>query len=238
MTIARVRARLTTRSATLVGVSLLPVMAAAPRQVAAIEWSPIQLSLGNPLFIPLMVWAPVVGEKPAAWMLEHPLQLIPRDADINGLRISLLQTINKDVRGVDLGGMPVTNGHARGVQVGIVAGVEGDMVGMQLGFVAVARELTGLQMDFMGGASGKGLQLSAGNIGGSFSGVQIGLGGNAASGPVTGLQVGFLNGTPELAGVQLGLINYSGSAKGVQIGALNIIRQGPVPFLPVVNAAF
>ena len=52
-----------------------------------------------------------------------------------------------------------------------------------------------------------------------------------------GLQASLVNVTEKMCGLQLGLVNVS-KKTGFQIGVVNYIKDGPVPFLPIINFAF
>jgi hypothetical protein len=51
--------------------------------------------------------------------------------------------------------------------------------------------------------------------------------------------MGWINITDRMSGLQLGLVNYTRVMdKGLQIGVGNIIAEGGIPFLPLVNWRF
>ncbi|MFA6567280.1 MAG: hypothetical protein WCS96_03640 [Victivallales bacterium] len=54
---------------------------------------------------------------------------------------------------------------------------------------------------------------------------------------MNGLQFSIVNFAEELGGVQLGLVNMS-QKKGFQIGVVNYIKDGMIPFFPVINFKF
>ena len=58
------------------------------------------------------------------------------------------------------------------------------------------------------------------------------------AGEMRGAQIGLVNVCDSGAGLQLGLWNQARTFAGVQIGLCNVISEGPVPFLPIVNASF
>lgn len=162
-------------------ISFYLVFLPALSRLEAIEWSPIQVSLGNPLFIvPL-------GRQWVEWMAYHPLQIIPQDADINGLRISALQTINRNVRGLDVGVFPVTTESVSGIQIGFGCLVEEDMKGICInGFGSgIRNKMSGLQLSPIMNIANqlKGIQIATGNlIKEDGAGVQIAIGANDARG--------------------------------------------------------
>ena len=87
----------------------------------------------------------------------------------------------------------------------------------------------GLQAAFILNQSGKG----TGDVMGGF---QIGL--INVAGDATGMQIGGLNVSQNIVGMQIGVINWANEMTGVQIGVINIIQDGPLPFFPIINAAF
>ncbi|MBP7583427.1 MAG: hypothetical protein KBA61_05310 [Spirochaetes bacterium] len=121
-----------------------------------------------------------------------------------------------------------------GVQAGVVNDVSsgatqlfmmggGGMHGIQLGALNRARHVDGVQIGAINRGSVDGMQLA----------VLLNTGGG-----VTGTQVGFINIANRTKGLQIGVINYTRQMYGVQIGVINIIREGAVPFLPIINASF
>lgn len=92
-------------------------------------------------------------------------------------------------------GLHWTTGDMRGLQIASVNVAEGAMTGVQLGAIAN-----------VAGAQSKGFQLSAVNVGHSY----------------TGGQVGFVNVGRELTGVQFGGVNVGTGAAGAQVGGVNI----------------
>ncbi len=80
--------------------------------------------------------------------------------------------------------------------------------GIQTGAVSVAKKVTGIQ----------------------FSGVNV-------SDNVTGVQGGIVNVSTSVKGLQLGALNYS-SESAFQIGALNIIEDGMIPYMIIMNFSF
>lgn len=54
---------------------------------------------------------------------------------------------------------------------------------------------------------------------------------------MNGLQFSIVNYAEELCGVQLGLVNMSKKG-GFQIGVVNYIKDGAVPFFPIINFKF
>ena len=54
---------------------------------------------------------------------------------------------------------------------------------------------------------------------------------------MSGLQFSIVNFAEELEGVQLGILNMT-EKKGFQIGFVNYIKDGMIPFFPVINFKF
>ena len=68
-------------------------------------------------------------------------------------------------------------------------------------------------------------------------GLQVGLVNKAAD--MYGIQCGLIWNHAKCArGLQLGLINSAETMEGFQVGLVNIIKESPVPFLPIINAHF
>ena len=155
------------------------------------------------------------------------------------------------------GAVAWVDGNMTGLQMGGIANVVcGNAVGLQLGSI-----LNYTRGDFAG------MQISAINHNGTFYGFQVG-GFNYDKGVCWGLQVGVANsdineyrgwsvgavnyaerlngfqlgGVNILAGsgrgVQLGVFNAAAKFSGIQIGVLNIIENGELPIMPVLNAQF
>jgi len=57
---------------------------------------------------------------------------------------------------------------------------------------------------------------------------------------VYGLDAGFENFATEMNGIQVALAGNVaiGRMTGIQLGLVNIIKESPVPFLPIINAQF
>ncbi|MEI9479227.1 MAG: hypothetical protein WCO26_22020 [Deltaproteobacteria bacterium] len=178
----------------------------------------------------------------------NPVQLVPDDWDIYGLRLNLLYGNNRDLVGLDLGlvnsarafegvqlgfmnipieSIPTFGSSSVGVQAGIVNISSGALAGLQIGGLgcAVMGRMAGLQIGMLCDAnvSMTGLQASGGLCGGS------------SSGTMNGVQIGttlipMIFGSPlssncanELNGIQIGLwCNKAGTARGLQIALINI----------------
>lgn len=54
---------------------------------------------------------------------------------------------------------------------------------------------------------------------------------------VSGLQFAIINIADSMAGLQLGIVNIA-DTESFQIGLINVIKDSPIPFLPIINARF
>lgn len=114
-------------------------------------------------------------------------------------------------------------GSVRGIQCGALGNIaDGEMSGIQIQPGAIL----------------------GGNIAGSLYGLQVSTGilpgpsGNIAD-TVRGVQLAVcFNKASEMRGVQIGLVNVAQRLRGVQIGLFNIIREGFLPFCPILNVNF
>ena len=115
------------------------------------------------------------------------------------------------------------------------------VTGFDLGLFGRCRYMEGFQFNILRNEAEDvlaGCQIGFYNTAGRADvlGIQIGLWNEAQS--IRGMQVGVINIANVVSGFQVGLINRSESLYGVQIGAVNVIREGEVPFLPVLNVGF
>ena len=185
--------------------------------------------------------------------------------DETGVQIGLFDLVGGDTLGLQLGGLScVSRGSLRGIQVaglfGTAAGDEPsyglqlaaiaararEFRGIQLGYVAVADDLRGLQLGGYAEADRVlGGQVALAARADAVDGFQAGLvnvcldlDASPRAGEMRGAQIGLVNVCDSGAGLQLGLWNQARTFAGVQIGLCNVIAEGPVPFLPIVNASF
>jgi hypothetical protein len=165
---------------------------------------------------PLVIALLIVGatsvahaQAPIQLSLVTPIQIVPADKAVKGLRFNLIYGTNTAVVGLDLGLVNnTTGGPSEGVQWGGINLVTGTFTGWQSGFVNVQK--------------------------GSFKGLQTGW--INLSGPVEGLQWGLYNSGTEVNGLQLSVVNYAKRIHGVQVGLVNIIKEGgQFPIFPIVN---
>jgi hypothetical protein len=129
----------------------------------------------------ILVAQPVLAqEKPIQLSLFSPIQLVPEEDAISGVRLSLLYGKNKYVTGLDWGLVShCTSGMSKGVQFGVVGYVEADFMGWQSSVVNYTK--------------------------GNFEGFQWGFVNYA--GHANGLQLGFVNYAVSMKGLQVGLVN-------------------------------
>ena len=122
-------------------------------------------------------------DNPFQLSLFNPIQIVPENESVSGIRLNLIYTKNVNVTGFDWGLVNVTTGKQLGVQWGGVNITDGGFTGWQGGFVNVSYgNFVGLQSGFV-------------NYHGSY---------------FNGLQISLVNYTETLKGLQLGLINIIG----------------------------
>jgi hypothetical protein len=182
-------------------------------------------------------WAPM------QFGLACPVQIFSQDWNVSGMRLNILYGNNANVEGFDLGACfnRVTGDFAGFQLAGVANYVAGGVYGLQVAGIA---NMTGGGEDMIGAqigafnmaGKGDGFQIGLCNICDKLTGVQLGLG--SFAGEISGLQVGLLNNADTFAGLQLGFVNYVNDLEGIQIGVINIVRSGPVPFCPALNAGF
>jgi hypothetical protein len=147
------------------------------------------------------------GAKPVQLSLFTPVQIVPPDQSVSGLRLNLIYGKNVDVTGVDWGLVNHDTGNGFAWQGGLVNLVEKDFTGWQDGVANITR--------------------------GSFTGFQSGTFNQTQS--MNGVALGWVNVSKSMRGLQIGLVNVTETLHGLQIGAGNIIQKNKVPFLPIVN---
>ncbi len=183
------------------GVLLLIVTLSSSPLLAA-ECSPLQVS----------VWSPV--------------QLVPVEKTVCGIRLDLLYGDNEGVEGIDIG---LVNGadSLKGIQIGVLNWAsEKDSWGIQIGLLVNSRP------QVVHYASFTGIQIAGfGNRSGAMKGLQLGLFGNMIGNKNDhsaswGIQAGGINNiiNSEFTGLQLGMFNELRNVaqfNGVQIGGFN-----------------
>ena len=122
-------------------------------------------------------------EKPIQLSLFNPIQIVPENQSVSGLRFNLIYGKNTNVTGLDLGLVNQSTGLQNGVQWGGVNLTDGGVTGWQAGFVNISK------------GSSVGLQTGAVNY---------------HQGHFNGLQFSIVNYAATLKGLQLGIINIIG----------------------------
>jgi hypothetical protein len=123
-------------------------------------------------------------DNPFQLSLFNPIQIVPENESVSGIRLNLIYTKNVNVTGLDWGLVNKTTGKQLGVQWGFVNLTDGGFTGWQSGVVNVTN----------GGSVG----LQTGWV-------------NYHMGHFNGLQFSIVNYSATLKGLQLGLINIIGS---------------------------
>ena len=143
--------------------------------------------------------APLRAQAPIQVALFPPVQFVPENEGVEGLRLSIYGR-NASMTGLDFGVVTHTTGTATALQIAVVNLVEGDFTGVQVGWgfgAGVANVVEGRM---------KGLQAAVLNTAGSGEGLQLGIV-NHTSGRMEGLQVSFVNIADDMNGLQVGFIN-------------------------------
>ena len=135
-------------------------------------------------FIILLSANIIAQDNPFQLSLFNPVQIVPENESVNGIRLNLIYTKNVNVTGFDLGLVNVTTGKQLGVQWGAVDITDGGFTGWQGSCIANISK-----GDFVG------FQTAAVNYHGAH---------------FNGLQLAVVNYTATLEGLQLGLINIIG----------------------------
>lgn len=147
-------------------------------------------------------------EHPIQLALWNPVQVVPEQDAVRGVRLNILYGKNAAVTGFDIGLVNHTVNDFMGVQFGVVGISNGDFTGWQNDWVNVVQ--------------------------GAFEGLQSGVVSTAQSG--RGLQFSGVNHAESFRGLQIAIVNYAGYLSGVQVGLVNIIREnGMFPVFPIVN---
>jgi hypothetical protein len=230
--------------------AFLILMILLPSQVYSWTWTPIQLSL----------WEPV--------------QLFPERFNVYGIRLNLGYGSNQNLTGLDVGTVNVISDKQRGGQLGLInlsehslgvcAGgmnyttklrggqvgllntAQDSLVGLQVaGLINLSDHVNGMQMVavFGNGAvrvDGAQVVPVGYNLTDYANGVQAAVFGfNYANESVNGVQVAMLyNYAKKINGQQLGLINVCGHLAGVQIGLVNILGIEKMSIMPIMNFRF
>lgn len=137
--------------------------------------------LGAMILVLIVLGQPILAEeKPIQLALFSPIQLLPEEDGVAGVRLSLFYGRNKYVSGLDWSLVGhLTSGQSKGVQFGLVGIAEGDFMGWQ----STVFNITD----------------------GNFEGFQGGLVNYA--GYASGFQLGLVNYAQSMHGLQIGLVN-------------------------------
>lgn len=215
------------------------------------------------LFLLGLIAAPVLSSaeetKPIQLAVFNPVQMVPEEDSIRGVRLSLFYTVNKDVSGLSLVWLGVNRatGNVGGVEIGLGNWVEGSAYGGQMGIVnhagdrcvgiqygmvnVVEGDFTGIEWGLVNWTEGfmHGLQAGVLNVSrGKSVGVDLGVV-NYNDESFKGLQCGFVNYAAQMHGLQLGIVNYTNSLDGLQIGLGNYNgNKKPMEFMVLVNWSF
>ena len=151
------------------------------------------------------------------------------DSDIMGFRLCLLYGRHANVSGLDAGVMGcAVDGCMFGLQISAIL----NSVGSANGALQIAGIANNCFEDFYG------TQISsiANKTDGGVYGGQIGIFNIAKE--IGGTQIGVYNKANKAFGVQIGVINWATDMQGIQLGVLNVIKNGPCPYLTIINANF
>jgi hypothetical protein len=130
------------------------------------------------------------------------------------IKLSLVHPLGlppvEEVNGLDLGLIGTGTDDVTGLQLSFIYALTDDMTGVQASIYGRAEEFTGIQYSFLN-----------------------------SGGDVMGAQLGFVNLADSMTGLQWGVVNRVNTmGTGVQIGLVNIIKNGKLPFMVLVNAKF
>ena len=172
----------------------------------------------------------------------NPLQIVPEENSISGLRLNLLYSDNKDMSGLTLAsGWTKTRGDVKGLGLSAVHWTDGSAYGWQTGlFNYVGMRSVGLEFGAVNVIKGdmSGIQLGILNMNEGFvHGLQWGLW-NYVTGRFIGLQSGIINvDKGDFSGYQSGIVNYvSGVVTGLQVGLWNDAKQMDGVQIGLINA--
>ena len=169
------------------------------------------------------------AQSPIGFSITEEAQFPNAQMDIMGFRLCLLYGRHANVSGFDLGV--------------IGCGVDGCLFGLQMsgilnnvgsgnGALQVAGIANNCLEDFYGAQlSGIVCKAEGGLYGGQLSTFNI-------AREVGGTQIGVYNKADKVLGVQIGVMNWATDMQGIQLGVLNVIKNGPCPYLPIINVNF
>lgn len=128
-----------------------------------------------------------------------------------------------------------------GLRLNLPSGTCEQVTGMDIGLIGRSRYYNGIQINLL-----------RNDVQDALAGWQIGGYNSAGLGDMLGLQTGLWNESQTVYGVQIGLVNLADYGKGFQIGLINrvegmrgyqvglinVIRDGKIPFSPILNIGF
>lgn len=178
---------------------------------------------------------------PFTFAFASPLQVMPKNWDVYGLRLDLFFGRSFAMRGLDLGLVGRTDGELIGLAINAFDWVESDVSAAQIS--AIANVVFGATEAFQvagfanyNHSSFYGFQTALVNRNGNFDGMQLGVVNcdislshgfqigvaNLDFNEFGGISVGVVNNTPICTGLQIGFVNLvEDQMTGVQIGAFN-----------------
>jgi len=159
--------------------------------------------------------------------------------DGDGLQLAGIVNNTGVFTGIQFTGIVNFSGSVSGLQVGGLFNLGDEVKGIQVaGLVNHVRKGSGLQLSVLANNVGGG-GLYGGEVEDSyFKGIQVSYYNNVG-GDFSGLQVGLYNRAKNAKGIQIGVVNVAESMKGVQIGLLNVIKSNTtMKYMPVINIGF
>ena len=161
--------------------------------------------------------------------------------EMRGLQLSAFSWTCESVYGLQLSGLAnVADGNVFGWQNGAFNVDLGEVWGLQIGVVDYCNSFHGWQIGGLNwnNTPSHGWQVGAANADQEeFTGFSLGGVVNFAP-RMTGCQIGAVNVADSMTGVQIGFFNAVQRMRGLQIGAVNIICDGMLPIMVIVNASF
>ena len=166
---------------------------------------------------------------PVGISIAEEAQFPSAETDIMGFRLCLLYGRHANVSGLDIGVFGcVADGCLFGLQTSGIL----NSVGSANGALQIAGIANNCLEDFYG-AQIAGI---ANKTDGSVYGGQIGTFNIAKE--MGGTQIGVYNKADKAFGVQIGVINWATDMQGIQLGVLNVIKNGPCPYMTILNMNF
>jgi len=185
------------------------------------NWRKFLVFLGGMTLFSCGTWAGAFEAKSTFFQGSFftPAELYSANAEVTGLRLTMVYGNNQKITGADIGICGVT-GQATGTQLGAVNVIKSKMAGSQIGCCNFVGSEDPLQKSTAAGA-----QLGWVNVSkAAFVGTQIG---------ATNLSDNGFN------GIQFGVVNCVGESAApagcLQIGVLNFNKDGFLPFFVLFN---